>query len=99
MNPDLFNVKEESLFAFFKKYSTIDAREFDRSQSVYYFFKDVIYLKKSIRDDVQGDTITFTLCDRGAAGRDLVNTYIYSIRYYDDVSAKLELIDFKVSLK
>lgn len=93
-----FNVKDKSLQTFFNIQN--DPRRDLRDEfSPYHLMKDEIILPK--RPELQpGMEVIFELADTTYGSRkELTNVYLYSVQDYDDVSVKLALQDFKISVK
>lgn len=107
-----FSVKQQSAMEFFRQnliwFNDERLRErvsiFNNEMSAYYFMKDEIIIRNFFNLDGQFgeiyDTVVFTISDFGQnSKRELVNTYVYKIEDHDDVSQKLTLMNFNVSLK
>lgn len=105
--PIYFNVKENSLQEFADKFIVLikDQKSFgervDKINPYYIIGKKEIFVRKQIMDVIQHDPIiVFTLADISENSRtNLINTYIYTIEPYDNLSLKLVLFDFKISIE
>lgn len=92
-----FSVKDKSLHTFFG-ITKDDRREIDSSP--YYLMKEEIILPRN--KDLPRDSeavVIFELEDISQMSRKrLINTYTYKLDSYDDVSVRLTLIDFNITL-
>ncbi len=97
-----FNVKDESLEAFFLKNSTqqLDKKDFSNclGTSGYYLLKDEVFIK--IGGDIEvGTMVHFELKDYSIkSNKPLINNYYYETIQHDSVSICLKLINFKITL-
>jgi hypothetical protein len=98
MDPLKFNVKDKSLHTFFGIESK--GRDSVRQDiNPYYLMKDEIIIPKRPELSEVGIVI-FELSDTSEGSRkELVNVYSYQINEYDDVSIKLNLVDFKIETR
>lgn len=89
-------IKEESIDRFFKEHGTMTS-EMRRSSSIYNTMQDEVVVKKPDGLNI-GDRIEFHIGNRSPDGRFSIDyMYLYSVSYYDDISYKLVLEDFKVN--
>lgn len=104
-SPLKINVKSESLNEFLSQY-LLDWRitqENSRGLSVHGLLKDEIFIKHSAGLNIGTKTeprlFTIQLSDRSSnTGKELLNTYVYSVLTHDDICARLVLIDFSIEL-
>lgn len=88
---DTFIVKQESIVKFLNLEKNRQADPF------HYLFKDELIIPK--REELKDKLfIQFEVEDHTNESI-LTNTYKYQKEYYDDVSLKLVLVDFKVTVK
>jgi len=96
-----FSVKEKSINQFFID-NVIDYNPNNNRNPMeincYYLMRDEIYVKRASFS--VGQIVTFELFDEGyKSKKELVNHYEYNVVDYDDISFKLELINFSITLK
>jgi len=98
-----FEVKEKSVSKWFKDNSRHkNVNEFDscnrESVSVYHLLQDSLIM--DLLPFTPNEVVRITLSDESRnSNKKLINTYIYKVCEYDDVSCELKLIDFKIELK
>lgn len=102
MEIKVFNVKNESLNQFFREFGvgqelpTGQRDSISRHVSPYHLMKNTIYLK---RHSIPQGQVRFELEDYASgSGSKLANIYTYAVTPYDDVSVKLDLVDYEVKL-
>lgn len=104
MEPIIFNVKDKSANTFFAEHAVVNDK-YDRQNvrngddlNPYYFMKDEIILKQSPAI-MPGQKVVFHLADYGAGSRrPMTNIYTYDVEKYDDLSVRLKLADFKITI-
>ena len=88
-----FRVKENSICKFFEDYSKhekviINNHFNDQGVSVYHLLQDSIIM--NLNSFNVGELVEISLSDKSVnSNKELINTYIYKVTEYDDVSCEL----------